>query len=103
MKRTVLIALFQSDYSDHVFACDIAMKSHLIAKLTVDQQPSAQSVNRLKAAEIGLLDCQDYDLFQKRLLRWGLTETDLGTMRLEAIEAQGQSLKEVVREHEFRY
>ena len=52
---------------------------------------------------IALLACQDYDRFQKRLLRFGLTETDLSLMRLNAVEERGEDLTEAVRTHELRY
>ena len=103
MKRLVLARVFQSSYGDLVYRCDSAMRDHLYAKLVIDQEPSSIAVDNLKAAEISLLACQDYDLFQKRLLRYGLNEDDLSAMRLEAIEERGEDLLDVVAEHEFRY
>lgn len=102
-KRAVLSRVFQSAYSDYVYRCDSAMRGHLHAKMVIDQEPSPESVENLKAAEISLLACQDYDLFQKRLMRYGLNENDLSSMRLTAVEERGEDLLDVVAEHEFRY
>lgn len=103
VKRAVLAGLFQSDYGDQLYVCDSAMRAHLHAKFVIEDAPSEQAVENLKAAEISLLACQDYDLFQKRLLRYGLKEEDLSYMRLKAVEERGEDLQAVVREHEFRY
>lgn len=103
VKRSVLIAAFQNRYGEHVYNCDSAMRSHLHAKFVVEKDPSESAVQNLKSAEISLLACQDYDLFQKKLLRMGLREEDLSFLRLKAVEERGEDLQSVVSEHEFRY
>lgn len=103
LKRTVLVSWFQSDYGRHLYECDSAMRAHLHAKFVIEKTPSEAAVSNLKAAEISLLSCQDYDLFQKRLLRLGLKEEDLSFMRLNAVEERGEDLQSVVSEHAFRY
>lgn len=90
-------------YTDLTYRCDQAMRGHLIAKMTVSSAPSQEAVDGLKAAEIELLACQDYDLMQKRLIRWGLTDNEISEMALLAVEAQADTLQEVVRVHEIRY
>lgn len=90
-------------YARLVHACDSAMKSHLIAKQRVVLRPTKIAVTELKAAELGLLDCQPYDLKRKKLLRWGLSDNDLSELALKAIEANAGSLKKVVEVHEFQY
>ena len=102
-KRTVLAAMFQDQYGNHLYECDSAMRSHLQAKFVVVKTPSESAVQNLKSAEISLLSCQDYDLYQKKLLRMGLKEEDLSYMRLKAVEKRGEDLQQVVSEHEFRY
>lgn len=103
VKRAVLANVYQVEYGDSLYACDSAMRSHLHAKFVVEDAPSEEAVQNLKAAEISLLSCQDYDLFQKKLLRWGLEEEDLSYMRLKAVEERGEDLQAVIQEHEFRY
>ena len=57
----------------------------------------------LEAAEVALIDCQDYDLMRKRLLQWGLRENELALMGLQAIEEKSSSLQRVIEIHEIRY
>lgn len=93
----------QSKFGDMTFDCDNSMRTHLLAKQKLVGTPSEENANALQAAEIGLLDCQDYDIMRKRLVRWGLTENDLSEMSLNAIEEKGQDLRDVIRIHEIRY
>ncbi len=90
-------------YADLVFKCDNAMREHMLAKQRVSRDPNAETAAELKAAEVGLLDCQDYDLMRKRMIFWGLNENDLSLMGLQAIEAKGASVRDAVRIHEIRY
>jgi hypothetical protein len=101
--RIGMTAVFQDEYADLTYRCDYAMRDHLVAKQLLDQDPSKQNVDGLRAMEVGLLACQDYDLLRKRLIRWGLTENDLSEMALVAIEDRAQNLADVVRIHEIRY
>jgi predicted transglutaminase-like cysteine proteinase len=79
------------------------MREHLIAKQIAIATPSEHTADGLRRAEIGLFDCQDYDIYQKRLMQLGLTENELSLMRLRAIEARADTLHEVVATHEIRY
>ena len=79
------------------------MREHLIAKQKVEAAPSEETVRTLEATEIGLIDCQDYDMLRKRLLLLGLDETALGYMALKAIEEKAVDLQNVIETHEIRY
>jgi hypothetical protein len=101
--KLAVIELSQARFGELTFRCDNAMREHLVAKQTVVYSPSADTVRAVKAAEIALLDCQDYDMFRKTLGRWGLTENELSEMSLRAVEERAGSLAEVVKIHEIRY
>ena len=79
------------------------MREHLIAKQRLARAPSPGHVSMLEAAEIALIDCQDYDLMRKRLTQWGLRENELALMGLQAIEEKSSSLHRVIEIHEIRY
>lgn len=100
--RGALRWMHESRYAELTFKCDSAMRNHYVAGMSVANNPSDVSVSALKSAEVALIDCQDYDLLQKRLLDWGLTETDLSIMRLESIEADAKGLLDVIETHEIR-
>lgn len=101
--RGAIMRMHQQRYAELTFKCDTAMRDHMIAKQEAELRPSREAGRTLEAAELALLDCQDYDLYQKRLMRWGLREDDLAEMRLEAIEQRGPDLSSVVETHEIRY
>ena len=101
-KLAVMVSA-QDEFGALTFRCDHAMRSHMIAKQQLIADPSEDNVQNLKAMEIGLLDCQHYDLMRKRLIRWGLSENEVSEMSLRAVEARANSLQEVVRIHEIRY
>lgn len=91
------------DYKELVFKCDNVMRDHFIAKSKVLAKPSDESIRDLKAAEVGLFTCHDYDRLRKRLMRFGVGEARLSEMGLEAIEERAQDVREFVRTHEIRY
>lgn len=101
--RVGVTAAFQDEYANLTYKCDYAMRDHLIAKQRLDHDPSTGNVEALRAMEIGLIACQDYDLMRKRLMQWGLSENDLSEMALVAIEDRAQNLADVVRIHEIKY
>lgn len=101
--KLAVIHLNQEAFSALTFKCDNAMRNHLIAKQSVVNKPSEQAVRAVEAAEIGLLDCQDYDLKRKELSRWGLTDNEISEMSLRAVEERRDSLPDVVKIHEIRY
>lgn len=78
------------------------MRSHYLAKAQLAATPSEAQVKSLESAELALIDCQDYDLLQKKLKLWGLRDNELGIMRLKAIEADKDGLKDVIDIHEIR-
>lgn len=101
--RLAVIELFQDSYGLSVFQCDRAMREHFLAKAQASRAPSDQAVRELDAAQLSLLDCHSYDLERKALIRWGLSENDLATMELRAIEARAINLHRVIETHEIRY
>jgi len=102
-KRAVMRAYFQEAYGQQVFRCDNAMREHFIAKSQAAADPTEISANALHQAEIGLIDCHEYDVYRKSLLSLGLEESDLSIMGLKAIEARGADIQQLVRVHEIRY
>lgn len=100
--RAALVTLNQDTYGELTYRCDSAMRTHYLAKARINTDPSHETVGELRQAEVALIDCQDYDLLQKRLQMWGLRETELGIMRLRAIEADADGLRHVVDIHEIR-
>lgn len=101
--REAVMAYNQEGYGLLVEQCDAAMRDHYQAKRGLELAPAVDSGSTIAASEIGLVVCQDYDLYQKRLLQWGLRESELAQMRLEAIEARATDLEEVVEVHEIRF
>lgn len=101
--REAIMAYAQDEYGLLVEQCDGAMRDHFQAKQINAKAPSDEAAEALAAGEIGLIVCQDYDLYQKRLLQWGLREDELAQMRLKAIEARASDLTEVIDTHEIRF
>ena len=101
--KHLLMSTNQEVFGELTFRCDNAMRVHLLAKQKLVGEPSNQNASNLKSAEIGLLDCQGYDMKRKQLIRWGLTENELSEMALIAIEEKGVDLREVIKIHEIRY
>lgn len=101
--REAVMRLNQKDYGLLVEQCDGAMRDHYQAKMRAADEPSRDTGLALQAGEVGLIVCQDYDLYQKRLVQWGLREDELAQMRLKAIEARAGDLDEVVGTHEIRF
>lgn len=99
--KEAVMAVGADRYRELVYLCDSAMREHYIARAHLAEDPTDASIANLRATEIALIDCQDYDLFQKRLMQWGLSENELSVLRLQAIESGGGSLMEVVRFHEI--
>jgi hypothetical protein len=101
--RQAIMAFNQDDYGLLVAQCDGAMRVHFQAKRELELDDPSDKNSGLAASELGLLICQDYDLYQKRLMQWGLRESELAQMRLKAIEAQATDLEEVIETHEIRF
>lgn len=100
--RMLLVELNQERYGELTYLCDSAMRAHDLARARANSNPSVETVEQVQRAEIGLIDCQDYDLFQKHLTLLGLRENELGLMRLKAAEANAEGLRQVVDAHEIR-
>ena len=79
------------------------MRVHLIAKNSLDLEPSEKNVRILSGAELGLLACQDYDLLRKKLTRLGLDDNALSELTLSFVEDRASDLQLVVKTHEFSY
>ena len=60
-------------------------------------------MKNLEAAEIGLLDCHDYDKLRKRMLIWNVSADQLSQIGLEAMEEKKYELRDFVKTHEIRY
>lgn len=101
--RLAVMTKHQQPYGQLVEQCDDAMRTHYQAKQAVSVLASETQRDVLKQAEIGLVVCQDYDLYQKQLLQWGLREEELGQMRLRAIEERASDLEKVVETHEIKF
>lgn len=95
--------VYKNRYKELMFKCDDAMRDHLIAKSEVVTSPSPGAIKKLHAAEVGLMTCHDYDVLRKKLLGKGLSENDLSTIGLEAIEEKAQDVHAFVQTHEIRY
>lgn len=100
--RALIVSKYQDQYGRLTYLCDSAMRTHYLAKANTAASPSADSVQKLERAELALINCQDYDILQKKLLMIGLRENELGLMRLKAIEADANGLRDVVDAHEIR-
>lgn len=101
--RLAVMNIHQEEYGLLVQQCDGAMRDHYQARREAELRVEPDSQAIVQSAEMGLLICQDYDLYQKRLTQWGLRENELAQMRLRAIEARADDLEEVIEIHEIRY
>ncbi len=99
----VASSFWREDYKSLMFKCDQVMRDHYIAKRAVVLSPNEQTIKNLDAAEIGLLECHDYDKLRKRMLSWGLSEIQLSAIGLEAMESKAYELQRFVEIHEIRY
>ena len=99
----VVTGFLGNEYKELVFQCDHVMREHFIAKQMVLAKPSDVTVKNLDAAEIGLTACHDYDKLRKKMIRWGLSENDLASIGLEAIEERATGIRKFVEVHEIRY
>lgn len=91
------------EYKTLMFQCDHVMKEHYIAKRAVEEDPRGQTIRSLQAAEVGLLNCHDYDKMRKRMIVWGVSDAQLSAIGLEAMESKGYELSRFVEIHEIRY
>jgi hypothetical protein len=97
------IHFYKDRYKELVFKCDNVMRDHFIAKSRVLIDTSDQAIRNLKAAEVGLLACHEYDVLRKKLVEMGVTENQLSMLGLEAIEEKEKDVRSFVQTHEIRY
>jgi hypothetical protein len=95
--------LYADEYKQMVFKCDNVMREHFIAKNKVLTKIDDDSVKNLKAAEVGLLECHDYDKLRKKLINLGLTDSQLGELGLETIEENAGDVRTFVKIHQIKY
>ena len=95
--------IYKEQYKELVFGCDNVMRDHLIAKNKVINDKTEDSIKQLKAAEVGLMTCDDYDRLRKRMVDLGVSEGKLSMFGLEAIEEKAEDVRTFVRTHEFKY
>jgi hypothetical protein len=79
------------------------MRDHFIAKNETLLRPSEGSIRNLRAAEVSLLTCHEYDSLRKKLIDFGITENQLSRLALTAIEEKEQDVRSFVQTHEIRY
>ena len=96
-------ALYAEQYKGLMFRCDHVMREHFVAKQMVLASATEETIRNLDAAEIGLTDCHEYDTMRKKLMGWGLSETALARIGLEAIEERAREVRTFVEIHEIRY
>ncbi len=94
---------YKERYKELMFQCDEVMRSHFIAKNKVLTAPSEDSIRELRAAEVSLLSCHDYDKLRKRLQTLGLSDAELASLGIEAIEEKAKDVRHFVETHEIRY
>ena len=95
--------ILKEEYQSLMFQCDHVMREHFIAKQLVLAKPSEKAIRNLKASEVGLLSCHEYDKLRKQLLSYGVSEPQLGLMGLAAIEKNSKDVRRFVEIHEIRY
>ncbi len=99
----VAIAVYGDEYKELMFQCDHVMREHFIAKQMVLATPTDETIRNLEAAEIGLTACHEYDKLRKKMIGWGVTENELASIGLEAIEKRATDIRKFVEIHEIRY
>jgi hypothetical protein len=100
---SIAAAYWAEDYKRLMFKCDQVMREHFIAKKEVELAPSEASVKALEAAEMGLLDCHEYDKLRKEMTDLGVSDSKLSSIGLSALEEKKYELRKFVEIHEIRY
>ena len=100
---SVAEAVYGDRYKELVFQCDHVMREHFIAKQMVLASTNEETIRNLDTAEIGLTACHEYDKLRKRLGSWGISESALARLGLEAIEKRAREVRTFVETHEIRY
>lgn len=100
---SVAEAVYGDRYKELVFQCDHVMREHFIAKQMVLRSTNEETIRNLDTAEVGLTACHEYDKLRKRLGTWGMSESGLARLGLEAIEERAREVRTFVEIHEIRY
>ena len=100
---TIAKVLYADEYKEMVFRCDNVMREHFIAKNKVLTKIDDDAVNNLKAAEVGLIQCHDYDKLRKKLINLGISDSQLGELGLETIEENAGDVRTFVKIHQIKY
>jgi hypothetical protein len=95
--------IYKERYKELVFECDDVMRGHFIAKAQAAIAPSEDAIKNLRAAEVSLTTCHDYDKLRKKLQLFGLSDAQLADFGLEAIEERAKDVRAFVETHEIRY
>ena len=90
-------------YQELMFKCDNSMRDHFIAKQFFNNKSNEINYKKLKATEVGLLDCHEYDIMRKSFLELGISEEKLSLIGLEALEQKGNDIKSFIDIHEIEY
>jgi hypothetical protein len=99
----LVVPIYSNEYKYLMFQCDNVMRDHLIAKNRVFYDKSENSINLLKLSEVGLISCHKYDVLRKKMKSWGITDYQLSSIGLEAIEENSKDIIKYVDTHEFKY
>ena len=99
----LVVPFYSNEYKYLMFQCDNVMRDHLIAKNRVFYDKSENSINLLKLSEVGLISCHKYDVLRKKMKSWGITDYQLSSIGLEAIEENSKDIIKYVDTHEFKY
>lgn len=99
----IAVAVDGNEYKELMFQCDHVMREHFIAKQMVLATPSDETIRNLDAAEIGLTSCHDYDTLRKKMIGRGVSENELASLGLEAIEERANDIRTFVEIHEIRF
>jgi len=99
----IALSLWEEEYKEMVFICDNVMRDHLVAKNRVIVKVNDENIKQLKASELGLISCHDYDKLRKKLQIWGINEDRLALIGLASIEENAKNVRRFVEIHEFNY
>ncbi|MCG7535814.1 TIGR03982 family His-Xaa-Ser system protein [Pseudoalteromonas sp. OOF1S-7] len=91
---TVVLQMNKNDFMSYSKACAQAMDSNWYIEQTGNTRLSASS-------NIQLLDCHEYDLLQKHMLKYGVSEYALSELGLKALELHQRPASEIAEQHKF--
>ena len=101
--KSTLMSIYGDEFAILTFQCDQAMREHWISRMELAEDPSTSNLTVLRSTEIALLDCNEYDILQKKLIRLGLSDTEIGELVLRASENDPNGMRTVIGIHEIRH